>query len=328
MTITFYAAKSYDRTYFDRFNTGHKIIYTEAPLNAQTANLASKSEAVCLFVNDAANAENIQKMVELGVKLIVLRSAGFNHVDLAAAKKYDIPVLRVPAYSPHAVAEFAVALVLTLNRKTHKAYNRVREGNFSLERLTGFDLSGKTVGIVGTGKIGRVFCEIMLGFGCKILAFDLVENETMKSKGVQNVTLPVLLAKSDIVSLHCPLNDATRHLINTKSLKSMKPRAMLINTGRGGLIDSKAVIGALKSGHLGYLGIDVYEQEETLFARDLSDTIIQDDLILRLTTFPNVLVTAHQAYLTEEALSEIARITIGNVDAFVQGNTLENQVHN
>jgi D-lactate dehydrogenase len=326
MTITFYAAKSYDKIYFDRFNTGHEIRYTEAPLNAQTTGLAAGSDAVCLFVNDAANAENIKKLSELGIKLIVLRSAGFNHVDLGAAKECGIPVVRVPAYSPHAVAEFAVALLLTLNRKTHKAYNRVRDGNFSLERLTGFDLYQKTVGVVGTGKIGTVFCEIMLGFGCNVLAFDLVESKSLLDKGVKYTTLHDLLAASDIVSLHCPLNTATQHLIDKESLKMMKRNAMLINTGRGGLIDSKAVISALKSGHLGHLGLDVYEQEENLFARDLSDTIIQDELILRLMTFPNVLITAHQAFLTEEALSEIARITIGNVDAFVKNVALENQI--
>lgn len=326
MIITFYAAKAYDKVYFDRFNTDHEIRYTEAPLNEQTTGLAAGSDAVCLFVNDAANAENIQKLSGLGIKLIVLRSAGFNHVDLGAAKKCDIPVVRVPAYSPHAVAEFAVALLLTLNRKTHKAYNRVRDGNFSLERLMGFDLYQKTVGVVGTGKIGTVFSEIMLGFGCKVLAFDLIEKKSLQQKGVKYTTLHELLAASDIVSLHCPLNAATKHLIDKKSLKAMKPNATLINTGRGGLIDSKALVSALKSGHLGYLGLDVYEQEEHLFARDLSDTIIKDDLILRLMTFPNVLITAHQAFLTDEALSAIARITMENVDAYAKGIKLENQV--
>jgi D-lactate dehydrogenase len=219
-----------------------------------------------------------------------------------------------------------VALILTLDRKTHKAYNRVRDGNFSLERLIGFDLFGKTVGVVGTGKIGAVFCEIMLGFGCKVLAYDLLANAALQTKGVQYVPLPDLLAQSDIVSLHCPLTKETRHLINAESVKAMKPGAMLINTSRGGLIDSSAVIDALKSGQLGYLGIDVYEQEEKLFARDLSDTIIQDDLILQLMAFPNVLITAHQAYLTEEALGEIARITLLNIDAFEKGAVLTNQI--
>ena len=325
MTITFYSAKSYDKVYFDQFNTTHKIHYTEVRLEEDSIGLCAGSNAVCLFVNDRANADAIRQMSKQGIQLIALRCAGFNNVDLKAAKEYNIPVVRVPAYSPHAIAEHAAALILTLNRKTHKAYNRVRDGNFSLERLTGFDLFGKTVGVIGTGKIGATFCEIMLGFGCKVLAYDLAENETLKTKGVRYCTLTELFPAADIVSLHCPLNDSTRHLINKESLQLMKPGAMLINTGRGALIDSKAVLRALKSEHLGYLGIDVYEQEEQLFAQDLSDTIIPDELILRLMTFPNVLITAHQAYLTEEALSEIARITLQNIDAFEKGDLL-NQV--
>ena len=326
MTVTFYSAQSYDKIFFDRYNSSQTIRYLESRLNEQTADLSAGSDAVCIFVNDHASAEVIQKWSEQGIKLIALRSAGFNHVDLKAAKEYGIPVVRVPAYSPHAIAEHAVAIILTLNRKTHKAYNRVRDGNFSLERLTGFDLFGKTVGVVGTGKIGAVFCEIMLGFGCKIRAFDLMEDEVLQKKGVQYGTLAELLATSDIISLHCPLNPSTRYMINAESLKTMKDGAMLINTGRGALIDSEAVSAALKSGKLGYLGLDVYEQEENLFAQDLSETIIEDELILRLMNFPNVLITAHQAYLTEEALVEIARITLGNIDAFENGKPLVNQI--
>lgn len=326
MNIAFYSAKSYDQTWFERFNTAHKINYFDALLDEKTVGLCAGNDAVCLFVNDRATAAIIEKMANSGIKLIALRCAGFNNIDLAAAKKFGIPVVRVPAYSPHAIAEFAVALILTLNRKTHKAYNRVRDGNFSLERLTGFDLFQKTVGVIGTGKIGAVFCEIMLGFGCKVCASDVAENEFLKKRGVQYLPIKDLLAASDIVSLHCPLNDATRHLIDSKNLKLMKTGAMLINTGRGALIDSKAVIGALKTGKLGHLGIDVYEQEENLFSKDLSDTIIPDELILRLMTFPNVLVTAHQAYLTEDALSEIARITLENIDFFEKKGTLQNQV--
>lgn len=326
MIVTFYAAQSYDKIYFDRFNTTHELRYTEARLQKHTVALCAGSDAVCLFVNDHADAATIREMSKQGIRLIALRCAGFNNVDLTVAKECGIPVVRVPAYSPHAIAEHAVALILTLNRKTHKAYNRVRDGNFSLEGLTGFDLFGKTVGVIGTGKIGAVFCEIMLGFGCKIRAFDVNENEALKTKGVQYSSLPDLLSASDIVSLHCPLNAGTHHLINVDSLKKMKPGAMLINTGRGGLIDAKAVVRALKSEQLGYLGIDVYEQEENLFAQDLSGTIIQDDLILQLMTFPNVLITAHQAYLTEEALSEIARITLRNIEAFEKGAFLENQI--
>jgi len=326
MTISFYSAQSYDQTYFDRFNTTHNIHYIETRLDEQTVGLCAGSDAVCLFVNDHASAATIQQMSKQGIRLIALRCAGFNNVDIAAATAGGIPVVRVPAYSPHAIAEHAVALILTLDRKTHKAYNRVREGNFSLDRLTGFDLFGKTVGVVGTGKIGAVFCEIMLGFGCKVLAYDVVENALLISKGVQYCTLPELLAAADIISLHCPLNTATHHLINAESLRKMKPGAMLINTGRGALIDSNAVVEALKSKQLGYLGIDVYEQEENLFSLDLSDTIIPDELILQLMAFPNVLITAHQAYFTEEALSEIARITMANIDAFVGGGELKNRV--
>ncbi len=326
MTITFYSAQSYDKIYFDRFNTSHKILYIDSRLNEQTIGLCAGSDAVCLFVNDHADAATIRQMAKQGIQLIALRCAGFNNIDLAAAKECGIPVVRVPAYSPHAIAEHTVALILTLNRKTHKAYNRVRDGNFSLDRLTGFDLFGKTVGVIGTGKIGAVFCEIMLGFGCKIRAFDMLENEVLKSRGVQYGPLTEVLATADIISLHCPLTTTTRYLINAESLQKMKPGAMLVNTGRGALIDASAVIEALKSKQLGYLGIDVYEQEENLFAQDLSDTIIPDELILQLMTFPNVLITAHQAYLTEEALSEIARITIKNIDAFVTDAPLENQV--
>jgi len=326
MKITFFSTQPYDKTYFERIKTNHKLVFQEARLNPETAQLAAGSDAVCLFVNDHATGEIIEKWAKTGIKLIVLRSAGFNHVDLAAAKTWKIPVVRVPAYSPHAIAEHAVALILTLNRKTHKAYNRVREGNFSLDRLVGFDLFGKIVGVVGTGKIGAVFCEIMLGFGCHVCAFDLVENDVLKKKGVQFCPLPELLADSDIVSLHCPLNEGTKHLINAQSLKMMKHDAMLINTGRGALVDSGAVIAALKSQKLGYLGMDVYEQEENLFAQDLSDTIINDENILLLMTFPNVLITAHQAYLTDEALTEIARITLKNVDDFDKGKVLENEV--
>ncbi len=326
MKIAFYSAQSYDKTYFDQANTSQEIRYLEARLEPHTVGLAAGCTAVCLFVNDQANAEAIQEFSKLGIKLIALRCAGFNNVDIEAAKACGIPVVKVPAYSPHAIAEHAVALILTLDRKTHKAYNRVRDGNFSLERLIGFDLFGKTVGVVGTGKIGAVFCEIMLGFGCKVLAYDIAANAALQAKGVQYVPLTDLLAQSDIVSLHCPLTPETRHLVNPDSVKAMKPGAMLINTSRGGLVDSSAVIDALKSGQLGYLGIDVYEQEEKLFARDLSDTIIQDDLILQLMTFPNVLITAHQAYLTEEALREIARITLLNIAAFEKGAVLTNQV--
>ena len=316
MIISFFSTQSYDREYFDRFNRRHEIRYFDASLNEQTAKLTSGSQAVCAFVNDKITDGVIQQLANNGVKLIALRSAGYNNVDLASAKAHGITVVRVPAYSPHAVAEHAVALILTLNRKTHKAYNRVREGNFSLERLTGFDLYGKTVGVIGTGKIGAVFCRIMAGFGCKVLAFDVFENKALITEGVFFLPLNDILAQADIISLHCPLNDQTQHLINSHTLSLMKPGAMLINTGRGALIDTPAVIKALKSGQLGYLGIDVYEQEGDLFFRDFSESIIQDDVIMRLMSFPNVLITAHQAFFTEEALSQIAETTLQNISDF------------
>jgi D-lactate dehydrogenase len=326
MKIAFFSTKSYDREFFDKYVSTHKIIYFEAPLNEQTTNLAAGCNAVCVFVNDKLNAVVIAELKKVGVKLIALRCAGFNNVDLAAAQANNIKVVRVPAYSPHAVAEHAVALILTLNRKTHKAYNRVREGNFSLERLTGFDLYGKTVGVIGTGKIGEVFCKIMLGFGCRVLAFDLVENKDLAAKGVTFLPLMEVFQQADIVSLHCPLNEQTKHIINTQTIAAMKEGVMLINTSRGGLIDTVSVIDALKTGRIGYLGLDVYEQEEKLFFNDLSENIIQDDVIMRLLSFPNVLITSHQGFFTEEALTQIAQTTLANIDDFEAGKVLKNTV--
>jgi D-lactate dehydrogenase len=326
MKIAFFSAKTYDREFFDRYNNTHEIIYFEVSLNAQTVDLAKGCHAVCLFVNDQLNAAVSERLAGFGIKLVALRCAGFNNVDLVAAKENGISVVRVPAYSPHAVAEHAVALILTLNRKTHKAYNRVREGNFSLERLTGFDLYGKTVGVIGTGRIGKAFCEIMTGFGCKVLAFDLVANKQMEEKGVLYLPLTELLEQADIISLHCPLNEQTRHIINSHTIGMMKAGVMLINTSRGALVNTVDAIGALKTGRIGYLGLDVYEQEETLFFNDLSENIIQDDLILRLLSFPNVLITSHQGFFTEEALSEIARVTLNNVSDFEAGRELKHAV--
>ncbi|MEO6549064.1 MAG: 2-hydroxyacid dehydrogenase [Ferruginibacter sp.] len=326
MKIAFFSTKSYDREFFDRYAAHHEIIYFEARLTHQTVNLANGCNAVCVFVNDKLSKNVIGELRKLGVQLIALRSAGFNHVDLAAAKENNIPVVRVPDYSPYAVAEHAVALILTLNRKTHKAYNRVREGNFSLERLTGFDLHGKTVGVIGTGKIGQVFCDIMLGFGCKVLAFDLVAHQPTAARGVDYVPLISLLQQADIISLHCPLNEQTRYIINDQTIAMMKKGVMIINTSRGALIDTIAAIKGLKSGSIGYLGLDVYEQESKLFFNDLSENIIQDDEILRLISFPNVLITAHQGFFTEEALIQIAMITFKNIAEFESGSTLSNRV--
>ena len=297
MKIAFFSTKIYDREFFDRYNTHHEIIYFEAPLNEQTVNLSNGCKAICAFVNDKITLHVITALKSNGVELIALRSAGFNNVDIAAAKANGIAVVRVPAYSPHAVAEHALALILTLNRKTHKAYNRVREGNFSLDRLTGFDLFEKTVGVIGTGKIGQVFCKIMLGLGCKVLAFDVIANKDMEATGVEYLPLLDIFQQADIISLHCPLTEQTKHIINANSIDMMKQGVMLINTSRGALVNTAAAIEGLKTGRIGYLGLDVYEQEEKLFFNDLSENIIQDDDIMRLLSFPNVLITSHQGFL-------------------------------
>ena len=326
MKIAFFSTKIYDREFFDRYNTHHEIIYFEAPLNEQTVNLSNGCKAICAFVNDKITLHVITALKNNGVELIALRSAGFNNVDIAAAKANGIAVVRVPAYSPHAVAEHALALILTLNRKTHKAYNRVREGNFSLDRLTGFDLFGKTVGVIGTGKIGQVFCKIMLGLGCKVLAFDVIANKDMEATGVEYLPLLDIFQQADIISLHCPLTEQTKHIINANSIDMMKQGVMLINTSRGALVNTAAAIEGLKTGRIGYLGLDVYEQEEKLFFNDLSENIIQDDDIMRLLSFPNVLITSHQGFFTQEALAEIAKTTLGNVNEFEAGKPLKNIV--
>ena len=326
MKIAFFSAKTYDREFFDRYNTTHEIIYFDAPLNEQTVNLVKGCKAICIFVNDRITSAVITTLKSNGVELIALRCAGFNNVDIDAAKANNIAVVRVPAYSPYAVAEHAIALILTLNRKTHKAYNRVREGNFSLDRLTGFDLHDKIIGVIGTGKIGQVFCKIMQGFGCKVLAFDIIANKDLEATGVAYLPLMEILQQADIISLHCPLNEQTKHIINKQAIGLMKEGVMLINTSRGALVDTSSTIDGLKTGRIGYLGLDVYEQEEKLFFNDLSENIIQDDDIMRLLSFPNVLITSHQGFFTQEALSEIAKTTLGNVDAFEAGKTLENIV--
>lgn len=326
MKIAFFSTQPYDKEYFERNNTQHEIAFFEARLNGETLQLAIGCDAVCAFVNDQLNAGVIKALKEIGVKIIALRCAGFNNVDVAAARENNIMVVRVPAYSPHAVAEHALALIMTLNRKTHKAYNRVREGNFSLDRLTGFDLYGKKVGVIGTGKIGQCFARIMEGLGCTVLAFDIIVSKEMESCAVKYLPLEELLKQSDILSLHCPLTEQTKHLINTGTLNSMKKGAMLINTSRGALVDTKAVITALKNGKLGYLGIDVYEQEEKLFFHDLSENVITDDVLVRLLGFPNVLITSHQGFLTDEALTQIAMVTFQNLTDFEEHKQLENKV--
>jgi D-lactate dehydrogenase len=325
MKIVFFSAQPYDKVFFTQFNKdNYELVFLEIPLNEQTADFAAGANAICLFVNDKVTAGVLEKLSKTTVKIIALRCAGFNNVDLDAAKSNGIRVCRVPAYSPEAVAEHAVAMILTLNRKTHKAYNRVREQNFSLNGLLGYNIHGKTIGIIGTGNIGKAFAKIMLGFGCRVLAFDLIANKDLEALGVEY--LPIMeVFKSDIISLHCPLNDQTKHLMNESSFAMMKKGAVLINTSRGGLIDTKAVIKALKTGQIGALGIDVYEQEEKLFFRDLSEDIIQDDAIQRLMSFPNVLITAHQAFFTNEALTQIATTTFNNISQLINTNKLTPQ---
>jgi D-lactate dehydrogenase len=325
MKMVFFSAQPYDKAFFTQFNQDkHELVFIDIPLSEQTADLAAGAEAVCVFVNDKVTAGAIQKLAAGKTKIIALRCAGFNNVDLEAAKAAGIKVCRVPAYSPEAVAEHAVAMLLTLNRKTHKAYNRVREQNFSLQGLLGYNLHGKTVGVIGTGNIGKVFCKIMLGFGCKVVAFDLVANKEMEASGV--VYQPLIdVLKADIISLHCPLNEQTKHLINKDTMAYMNHGAVLINTSRGGLINTRDAINALKSGQISALGIDVYEQEEKLFFRNLSEDIIQDDEIQRLMSFPNVLITAHQAFFTQEAMEQIATTTLNNIQRLFENAKLDSQ---
>jgi D-lactate dehydrogenase len=330
MKVAFFSTKSYDRQSFEATNANyrHELTFFDVQLNPNTALLAAEFPAVCMFVNDIADAATLDILASRGTRLLALRSAGFNTVDLKRAAELGIKVVRVPAYSPYAVAEHAVALVLTLNRKMYKAYNRVRDDNFSLEGLLGFDLYGSTVGIIGTGKIGMVFAQIMQGFGCSLLGYDAYPNaqfEAMNSNA-HYVPLPELLANSDIISLHCPLFPETYHLINGKAIGQMKSGVMIINTSRGGLIDTAAVIEGIKSGKIGYLGIDVYEQEDGLFFEDHSDNIIQDDTFQLLQSFPNVVITAHQGFFTRNALAAIADTTLSNITDFEQGQPLKNEV--
>jgi D-lactate dehydrogenase len=320
MRIAVYSARSYDRQFLTQANADgrHALTFLDARLDASTAAAAAGAQAVCAFVNDHLDRAALEALHALGVRLVLLRSAGFNHVDLAAAAALGLAVARVPEYSPHAVAEHTVALTLTLNRKIHRAHARVREGNFALEGLLGFDLHGSTVGVVGTGKIGGRFARIMSAFGCRILACDPQRDAEIDALGAEYVALPELLSASDIVSLHCPLTPSTRHLIDARALARMKPGAMLVNTSRGAVLDTRAVIASLKRGHLGGLGLDVYEEEADLFFRDLSDEVLQDDVFARLLTFPNVLITGHQGFFTTQAMSAIAQTTLDNADAFAR----------
>jgi D-lactate dehydrogenase len=321
MRIAVFSTKPYDREALDAANErhGHSLLYLEPRLTPLTAALAREFEAVCPFVNDQVSAEVVDALADGGVRLLTLRSAGFNHIDLRAADARGITVTRVPAYSPYAVAEHAAGLILTLNRRLHRAYARVREGNFSLNGLLGFDLHGKTVGVVGTGNIGKIFCRIMIGFGCRVVAYDPYPSEQVRDLGAEYVELDELLKTSDVIALHLPLTPETRHLIDAAAVDRMKNGVMLINTSRGGLVDTRAVIEGLKRGRIGGLGLDVYEEEEGLFFEDLSGTVIQDDVFARLLTFPNVLITGHQGFFTREALANIAETTLANATAFETG---------
>ncbi len=329
MKVILFDAHGFEK---DRFcdtnkNFNHDLTFFEGKLNSKSAMVATGYPCVCAFVNDKLDAEVLRLLAKQGTKLIALRSAGFNHVDLTEAIKLGIKVVRVPEYSPYSVAEHAMAMILTLNRKLHKAYNRVREGNFSLEGLVGFDLHGKTVGVIGTGKIGQVFLNIALGFGCKVSAYDRYPDQALAERlGFSYVSLDELLKKSDIISLHVPLNSETKYIINEQALDLMKDGVMLINTSRGGLIDTKSLITRLKSGKIGAAGLDVYEEEQAYFFQDLSSTVLGDDLLVRLMTFPNVLLTSHQGFLTKEALENIAHTTLNNIKDFEEGKLLQNEV--
>ncbi|HLO39969.1 MAG TPA: 2-hydroxyacid dehydrogenase [Phycisphaerales bacterium] len=321
MNTAFYSTKRYERPFFEAraVELGQSIRFLDAPASAATAPLARGCRAACVFVNDTLDAAALRAMKDEGVELLALRSAGFNHVDVTEAARLGITVARVPAYSPHAVAEHAVALILTLNRHTHRAYNRVREHDFSIDGLMGFDVHRKTVVCIGTGKIGACFARIMLGFGCKVLAVDPCPAQELLQLGVEYVSLDDAAPRADILALHCPLVASTRHLINASVLARLKPGAMLINTSRGGLVDTVALIAALKQRRLGGVGLDVYEEEADLFFRDLSEEVIGDDVFARLLTFPNVLVTAHQAFFTREAIQGITDTTMENIIAFDRG---------
>jgi D-lactate dehydrogenase len=328
MRIAVFSSKRYDREYLEVANLRyeHELVFFEARLTPATTALAAGFPAVCAFINDQLGQDTLRAIAAGGTRLVALRSAGFNNVDLTAAAELGLTVVRVPAYSPYAVAEHAVALILMLNRKLYRAYNRVRDDNFSLNGLLGFDLHGSTVGIIGTGKIGQCFAQIMKGFGCFLLGYDVHHNPACLELGLQYVELPELLAAADIVSLHCPLLPSTHHLINAETLRYVKPGAMLINTSRGGLIDTPAAVEAIKSGRLGYLGIDVYEQEESLFFEDHSDTIIQDDTLQLLQSFPNVVITAHQGFFTRNALATISATTLANIADFDAGRVCVNEI--
>jgi len=328
MNVAVFSAKRYDREFLDAANAsaGHRITYFDVPLERETAALASGYDAVCIFVNDKADANVLEALARGGTRLIALRCTGFNNVDLQAAARLGLKVVRVVTYSPYSVAEHAVALLLAVNRRIHRAYNRTRDSNFALDGLMGFDLNGKTVAVVGTGKIGRVFARIMLGFGCEVIGYDKYPSAEFEALGVRYAQPGEIGARADIISLHCPLTPETHHIINKDTLARAKRGAILINTSRGGLVDTEAAIEALKSGQLGGLAIDVYEQEADIFFRDLSSEIIRDDVFQRLLAFPNVIVTGHQAFFTREAVTTICETTMKSISEFAAGQPLSNEI--
>jgi D-lactate dehydrogenase len=328
MKIAVFSAKPYDREFLDTANVaeGHQLKYFDDPLELETAGLATGYDAVCIFVNDTADAQVLGALKRGGTGLVALRCTGFNNVDLKAAERLGMKVVRVVDYSPNSVAEHAVALLLAINRRIHRAYNRTRDANFALDGLMGFDLCGKTVAVVGTGKIGRVFTKIMLGFGCNVIGYDKFPSSEFEALGARYARPMEIGSSADIISLHCPLTPETYHIVNAESLAKAKRGALLVNTSRGGLVDTEAAIEALKSGQLGGLALDVYEQEADLFFRDLSSTIITDDVLQRLISYPNVIVTGHQAFFTREAVTTICRTTLRSVTEFAMGQPLANEI--
>ncbi|OUS15332.1 hydroxyacid dehydrogenase [Gammaproteobacteria bacterium 50_400_T64] len=328
MKIIFFSSKRYDEEYFALSNKNYKhdIRFIESKLTCDTVNLINGESAVCVFVNDIIDRKTLLLLSKSTVRLVALRCAGFNNIDINAANELGLKVVRVPAYSPYAVAEHTVCLMLSLNRKIYRAYNRVRDGNFSLDGLLGFDFSGKTIGIIGTGKIGLIVARIMSAMGMRVLAYDLAPSQECMGFGVEYVSIEQIFRASNVISLHCPLNSETRHLVDKEAIEKMRDGVMLINTSRGELLDSCAVINALKSKKIGYLGLDVYEQESELFFKDLSSEIIQDDIFERLLTFPNVLITAHQGFFTANALENIADTTLKSIKQFSDGLDLPDDV--
>lgn len=328
MNTAVFSARKYDRKYLDSANLTfeHTLTYFEHRLREPSAQLASEFECVCAFVNDHLNRETMTQLARGKTRLIAMRCAGYNNVDLEAARELGIAVVRVPAYSPHAVAEHVIAILMALYRTTHRSHNRVREGNFSLEGMVGQEVFGKTAGIIGTGQIGALVAKLFLGFGCQVYAYDVRQDDALLKQGVTYTDLETIWSTCDIISLHCPLIPETKHLINDQTLARMKDGVTLINTSRGGLVDTNAAYRALKSGKIGHFGIDVYEEEESLFFEDLSAEIIQDDLFMRLTTFPNVFITGHQAFFTDTALKKIAETTLSNIAEFEATGTCANQV--